>query len=105
MEISTVERGDDLCLTVSGRIDAITAPSLEAELKSAAAKGGAAVVVDFADVDYVSSAGLRALLVGAKSLAGQGRKLVIARVRDDVLDVIRLTGFDRILTISDDLPV
>lgn len=104
MEISKVERGDELYLTVSGRIDATTAPTLEAELKRAAAEGGAAVIVDFAEVDYVSSAGLRALLVGAKGLAGQGRKLVVARARDDVLDVIRLTGFDRILTLSDDLP-
>ena len=58
--------------------------------------------MDFANVDYIGSAGLRSLLIGARLLATDGRRLVVERPSDDVMDVIRLTGFDRVLAIRGD---
>ena len=99
MKIEHFQNGDIDVLAVSGRIDAITSPDFESRLIEVAPAAEAGVVLDFAEVDYVSSAGLRVLLVGVRALGGSPRALVIARPSENVEEVITLTGFHKLLTI------
>ena len=96
MEIKTRTEGDKLIFSVGGRVDTVTAPELEAGLKFADAT---CVVLDLADVPYMSSAGLRVLLSSHKTMAGRGGELQIANVQPPVKEVLDITGFSSILNL------
>lgn len=96
MEIKTEEEGNKLTIAVSGRVDTVTAPELEAALKFGDAT---CVVIDLADVPYMSSAGLRLLLVAHKTMSAKGGELRIANVQEDVREVLDITGFSGILNL------
>ena len=96
MEIKTQTDGTTLTIAVSGRVDTVTAPELEAGLKFGDATR---VVLDLADVPYMSSAGLRLLLSAHKTMLAKGGVLQIARVPPAVREVLDLTGFSGILNL------
>ena len=96
MEIKTTTDGTRLTIAVSGRIDTVTAPEVEAALKFGDAT---CVVIDLANVPYMSSAGLRLLLAAHKTMLAKGGELQIANVQDDVREVLDITGFSDILTL------
>lgn len=87
-----------LTLTLSGRLDTVSAPSLEAELKRSVSDTRS-LVFDFKELEYISSAGLRVLLSAQKVMNKQG-KMVIRNVGRDVMDVFEVTGFTEFLTIE-----
>ena len=99
MKIEHFQKNDVDVLSVSGRIDATTSPDFESRLTEVASSAQAGVVLDFDQIDYVSSAGLRVLLVGVRALGGSSHALVVARPSDNVKEVITLTGFHKLLTI------
>ncbi len=84
-----------------GRIDINTAPEAEAVLlpKFDSASG---VVVDFAELTYISSAGLRVLLKAAKRSKGSGVPLALANMAPPVLEVFEVSGFAKLFAILDD---
>lgn len=86
-----------LTLAIEGRIDTTTAPQLEAEVDAIA--DATELVLDFAGVEYISSAGLRVVLK-AQKLMNQNGKMKLVNVNDDVMDVFDITGFLDILTIE-----
>ena len=90
--------GTALKLTLSGRLDTTTAPQLEAELKASLA-GGEHLVLDFAALDYLSSAGLRVLLAAQKIMNKQG-DMVVRSVNETIAEIFDVTGFCDILTIE-----
>ena len=96
MEIKTEEEGNKLTIAVSGRVDTVTAPELEAALEFGDAT---CVVIDLADVPYMSSAGLRLLLSAHKTMLGKGGELQIANVQESVREVLDITGFSDILNL------
>ncbi len=96
MEIKTTSEGGKLTIAVSGRVDTVTAPELEAGLKFGDAKQ---VVLDLADVPYMSSAGLRLLLTAHKAMLGNGGELQIANAQASVREVLDITGFSDILNL------
>ena len=96
MEIKTTAEGDKLTIAVSGRVDTVTAPELAAGLRFGDAKH---VVIDLANVPYMSSAGLRLLLSAHKTMHGNGGELQIANVQAAVREVLDITGFSDILNI------
>lgn len=96
MEIKTEAEGSKLTIAVSGRVDTVTAPELEAALEFGDAT---CVVIDLADVPYMSSAGLRLLLVAHKTMLAKGGELRIANVQEDVREVLDITGFSGILNL------
>ena len=96
MEIKTKSEGSTLTISVSGRVDTVTAPELEAGLKFGDAK---CVVLDIAEVPYMSSAGLRLLLTSHKAMAAKGGRLEIVNVQSAVREVLEITGFSDILNI------
>ena len=96
MEIKTTTEGTRLTIAVSGRVDTVTAPELEAGLKFGDAT---CVVIDLANVPYMSSAGLRLLLAAHKKMLAKGGELQIANVQDVVREVLDITGFSDILNL------
>lgn len=98
MVITKNAEGEKLTLNLQGRLDTTTAPQLEAELKSSVA-GVSDLVLDFAELEYISSAGLRVLLSAQKVMSRQGT-MVVRNVNEDIMDVFELTGFSDILTIE-----
>lgn len=93
----STETGD--VIAIEGRLDASTARDFEAAIMAAVGTGP--VVLDFTEVDYISSAGLRVLLLALKALTAKGRRLALAMPNPDVMDVIKLTGFDKLLDCHD----
>ena len=90
--------GTALTLTLSGRLDTTTVPQLEAELK-ASLEGVEHLELDFAALDYLSSAGLRVLLATQKIMNKQG-DMVVRNVNDTIAEIFEVTGFCDILTIE-----
>lgn len=98
MEMNKTLNGSKLCIALHGRLDTNTAPQLEAELGSSLA-GITELELDFSDLQYVSSAGLRVLLKAQKTMNRQG-KLKLTGVLDPVMEVLEMTGFADILNIE-----
>ena len=98
MVINKTAEGDKLTLALQGRLDTTTAPQLEAELK-ASVDDVKELTFDFAELEYISSAGLRVLLSAQKTMTKQG-SMVVKNVNADIMDVFELTGFADILTIK-----
>ena len=96
MEIKSTTEGTRLTIAVSGRVDTVTAPELAAALKFGDAT---CVVIDLANVPYMSSAGLRLLLAAHKKMLGKGGELRIANVQETVREVLDITGFSDILNL------
>lgn len=98
MQISTEKENSKLTVTVSGRIDTVTAPELE-KYALDHMEGITEMALDLADVEYVSSAGLRALLQIHKDMSKQG-KLKLLNINTVVKEIFDMTGFSRIFTIE-----
>lgn len=98
MDITKTTEGTSLTLMIEGRLDTTTAPQLESELRNSI-DGIDELLLDFASLEYVSSAGLRVLLSAQKVMNRQG-SMVIRNVSEDVMDVFEVTGFVDILTIE-----
>ena len=87
-------------ITLSGRLDAATAPLFKAEVEKAAAGHANTVVLLIADLEYMASAGLR-VLVFAKQKMGSEAKIFIIGAQDMVKQTIELSGFHQAVTILD----
>ena len=98
MEIKKTTNENTLNVAVSGRVDTTTAPALETELK-ASYESCNELVFDFADVEYISSAGLRVLLSAQKVMSKKGG-MKLVNVSEDILEIFEVTGFTDILTIE-----
>jgi anti-sigma B factor antagonist len=83
-----------------GRIDSSNALNHERELLALLANDVKSVTVDLSELDYISSAGLRVLLVTAKAAKARGGKVVLSAPRPSILEVLKISGFDRILEVQ-----
>ena len=98
MDIKKNLNGTALNVAIYGRVDTTTAPALEKELKESFDNCDS-LVLDFAEVEYISSAGLRVLLTAQKNISKVGSMKLI-HVADVIMDVFNITGFSDILTIE-----
>jgi len=97
----TIEKnlnGTELTVTIAGRLDTTTAPELEAAFKESLA-GVTKLVLDFASLEYLSSAGLRVILQAQKTMNKQG-EMIIKNVNETINEIFEVTGFIDILTIE-----
>ena len=100
MEISITESGDVRILSFQGNLDTNTSPDAENEINGLIEAGVQKLLVNFENLDYISSAGLRILLATAKKLkAGQG-DLKICCLNETVQEVFDISGFATILSVS-----
>ena len=98
LKIEKKNEGTKDTVMLSGRLDTTTAPELEKALQAADASV-TELILDFAGLAYVSSAGLRVLLTTQKKMNKQG-KMIIKNVCDDIKEIFEITGFLDILTIE-----
>lgn len=98
MTINQAKNGSKLTVALEGRLDTTTAPQLE-EVVRTALDGVTDLEFDFAQLEYVSSAGLRVLLAAQKTMNKQG-SMVIHNANSDLMDIFEVTGFSDILTIE-----
>ncbi len=98
MTIEKKTNGTNLELCLTGRLDTQTAPELEKELDASIA-GVKELVFDFANLEYISSAGLRVILKAQKTMNTQGGMKLI-NVNDSIMEVFDITGFVDILNIE-----
>ena len=97
----TIEKnlnGTELYMKVIGRLDTVTSPQLEVEFRKSI-DGVEKLVLDFAELVYLSSAGLRVILAAQKVMNKQG-EMVIRNVNDTINEIFDVTGFIDILTIE-----
>ena len=97
MDIIKNTDGSTLNVALIGRLDTITAPSLDKELKDSLA-GITNLAFDFSRLEYISSAGLRVLLSAQKVMNKQG-SMTISGVSAEIMEIFEITGFSDILTI------
>ena len=98
MTITQIKNDNCLTLKLEGRLDTTTAPQLENEL-SENLDGVTELIIDFAELSYISSAGLRVLLATQKKMNKQG-SMKLVNVNEIVMEVFEITGFVDILTIE-----
>ncbi len=98
MTITKNLNGTHLDLALEGRLDTTTAPLLEAELKQSI-NGVTELTLDFGELEYISSAGLRVLLSAQKVMNRQD-SMVIKNVNETIMEIFEVTGFADILTIE-----
>jgi anti-anti-sigma factor len=99
MTITKNQDGDKLVIALEGRLDTTTAPELQKELipEFDTAKH---IQLDFKDLVYVSSAGLRVILLGEKTAKAKGVVMSLVNVSPEIQDIFEMTGFSEILTIA-----
>ena len=98
MTIDKNLNGTSMEIAIEGRLDTMTSPQLEEELKTSL-EGITDLTFDFEKLEYISSAGLRVLLSAQKTMNKQG-SMKIVHVSEPVMDVFDVTGFVDILTIE-----
>lgn len=101
--VSLAVDGSTALLTVTGELDAATAPAFFERITEAAGHEPTRLVVDMRQLTYLSSAGLRGL-VFARQKMGDGIEMILAGATDGVRETIRLTGFDRSVVLVDAYP-
>ncbi len=99
MTIDVVKVEDQTQLDVHGRVDVNALNDFQSEILKAFQKSKT-VIVNFADTPYISSAGLRALLIGQKTAESKGGKFVIINANETVADVMRVTGLGKVLNVQ-----
>ena len=99
LNINKEKKGNEkLFVGLEGRLDTVTAPQLENELKESL-DGITELVIDAEKLEYISSAGLRVLLSAQKIMSKQG-SMVVKNVSEEVNEIFEVTGFSDILTIE-----
>lgn len=93
-------KGDVLILRMNGRLDAVSSPTAERKVFDYINNGQHNLLLDFSGIDYLSSAGMRMLLSVTKKLKTLSGKLVLFAVTSNVMDVLKMSGFDHVLELA-----
>lgn len=100
----TTERYDNvLAIGIRGRLDWSNFEAFREGIKGTIEETDRAVIMDFRELDFIGSAGLRVVLVAARSLFERDAELLLCGLSDPVRDVFRITGFERLLPIHETL--
>ncbi len=99
MKLNAVREGDILIVALEGRLDGTNAAKFEEMLTSEIGDGGCSVVADLENLAYISSAGLRAILLVTKSVSSKGGKLALCSLSLQIEEVFKISGFDKIIPI------
>lgn len=103
MECSFRNESGVIVGSVSGRLDTATAAAFDQRCRQEIASNKLSVVLDLSELTYISSAGLRSLLVAAKTVSGVGKKIALSGAQKAVKDVLDLSGFSKTLAVYEKL--
>lgn len=101
MNITTTEENGIWIASLNGKLDTASSVPAEAELMALLDEGKNRLVLDFSGIAYIASSGLRVLLKLAQRFKNEGGQLRLCAVNDTVGEVFRISGFDKILAVSD----
>ena len=99
MTVNETRVDEKVILAVEGRVDTNTSQELQDAIRKAFQKSNN-LELDFTELDYISSAGLRALLLGHKTAASKGGSMVIKNANEDVMEIFEDTGFSDVFDIQ-----
>lgn len=102
MNLTKDEQQGKMIIRCEGRLDAISSPQLEIALNRIIDEKQNKILIDFNKIDYLSSAGMRLLLSMTKRLKTKGGQLGLFSIHEDVMEIIRMAGFEHILNIYHD---
>jgi len=104
VELSThIDRVKDTAVVrLNGRLDAVSSAALEEKLLELSKKGEKKLLLDFTKVSYLSSAGMRLLLSMTKKASAEGGIFSLFGVHEDVMEIIKMAGFEKVLSIYPD---
>lgn len=100
MQITTNISNQNLIISLSGRLDTITSPQMEEEINRNSFDEIETVTLNMRSLEYISSAGLRVILMLHKKLAGTNGKLKLINVNDMIMEIFTMTGMDSFLEIE-----
>ena len=103
MDFQSQTQNDVTVISISGRLDGVTAPDYETQIRAIIDNGSTRLVVDFERIDYISSAGLRSLLMMAKLLKAQNGQVCLANVTGNVKSVFDMSGFNSLFKMEDSI--
>jgi anti-sigma B factor antagonist len=99
MKITKTISGADFTLLLSGRIDTITCNLLDEEIDRLLNENCRKLILDFAEVDYISSAGLRVILAAQKKVSSKNLEFELTNLSESINNIFNITGFSQILKI------
>ena len=90
-----------MVVAVSGRVDSANAPDFQEALRTAGSSEGQAMILDFGELAYISSAGLRAILMTARILREEAPPLAVCSLLATILEIFEISGFSKILAVCE----
>ncbi len=99
MEIN-IQKGETTTITLKGQLDTLTSADAEKEISPILESNVKEIILDCAELDYISSAGLRLLLIIQKSMAAHKGIFRLIHTKQEIRDIFNLTGFSSILNIE-----
>ncbi len=99
---NAIREGSVLITELAGRVDGTNARDVFANVESALTEDDKFLVLDFADITYISSAGLRVVLLLARKMSQGGGQLAACALNPQIGEVFRISGFDRIINVHSD---
>lgn len=99
MQIQTNKQENTLTVKIIGRIDTITSPVLEKQIKQDFTPEIEEIIFDFQEVEYMSSAGIRVIMATDKAISKQGQMKLI-NVNEEIMEIFEITGLSDILEIE-----
>ena len=99
MEVTQTQQNGIIILGLKGRLDSSASDDLEKKLLGLIQTGATKLVLDFKELDYISSAGLRVFVKAAKELKRNNGRLSFCSLKDYIREIFKLTGFDSVFPI------
>lgn len=96
-ELIEEQKGEVLVVRIKGRLDSISAPTAEKRVFDLIGNGSQKIILEISGTNYISSAGMRMLLATTKKIRTLSGKLCICSMAPNVMDVLKMSGFDHIL--------
>ncbi len=104
MNISTERQGGALIAVAEGRVDGANALEFHEALEAAISPDDTGMVLDFEGISYISSAGLRVVLLVAKTLQKQNAKMAVCSLSESIREIFEISGFDKIIPVHGSRP-
>ncbi len=99
LQITLDEKSGAKILRLEGRLDAVSSSHFDETLSNLIIQANHRILVDFSKVEYLSSAGMRVMLSNSKKMATKNGRLVFFQINEEVMEIIKMAGFEKILTI------
>ena len=100
MNVEITQTDNQVILTLEGRLDTVTSSEFEKKLTPYLSMQAIELIMDCSAMEYISSAGLRVVLMAHKSITAKGGRFIVRNLSKEVRSVFDMTGFSRILTIE-----